>query len=137
MLMREHRTMGGTDLESRSEELDRLQERFPNDPAGVRRAAGRDRWDHLAQAVRGARRAEGISQSELARRAGISASVISRIESGIVRGPDDRTTHRIATALGRSRTVLQFIAGGDTQTAADELDIPVLREAKADLEAEM
>jgi transcriptional regulator with XRE-family HTH domain len=124
------------DMNARSE-LDRLEVRFPNDPAAVRRAAGRDQWDHLARAVRRAREAEGISQSELARRAGISASVISRVESGLVRTPDERTTQRVATALGRSGHVLGHIVSGTTEWAADELDIPVLREAKAELQAEL
>jgi transcriptional regulator with XRE-family HTH domain len=120
-----------------SERYDRLIERHGNDVAGLRRAAGREDWDHLAQAIRGARQAEGISQSELARRAGVSASVISRIESGLVKGPGERTTRRVAAALGRSGTVLQHIVAGSTHEASLELDIPVLREARAEYDAEM
>jgi transcriptional regulator with XRE-family HTH domain len=94
--------------------------------------------DHLARAVRGAREADGISQSELARRASLSASVISRIEAGIVRSPDDRTRDRIAVALGRSARVLYFLTEEDAITALYELDLdlPVLREAKAEYERE-
>src|SRR4051812_38185009 len=65
-------------------------------------------FDHVGRAVRAAREADGVSQRELARRAGISPSVISRIEAGIVRQPDERTSDRIAAALGRSGRALYY-----------------------------
>jgi transcriptional regulator with XRE-family HTH domain len=104
----------------------------------AQRANPKSLLDHFARAVRGAREADGISQSELARRAGVSASVISRIEAGIVRTPDDRTRDRVAVALGRSARVLYFLAEGYANSALDELDLdlPVLREAKAAYERE-
>jgi transcriptional regulator with XRE-family HTH domain len=120
-----------------SRDLDRLIERHGDDARALRRAAGREDRDHLAQAVRGAREAAGISQSELARRAGVSASVISRVESGHVKRPDERTTDRVAAALGRSGTVLQHIAEASTHEASLTIDIPVLRDAKAEYEAQM
>ncbi len=96
--------------------------------------------DALALAVRRARLADGLSQSELARRAGVSASVVSRIESSVVKRPDDRTRDRIAHALGRSRRLLESIAEEDSRYFYVEelgLDIPVLREARAEYEREL
>jgi transcriptional regulator with XRE-family HTH domain len=95
--------------------------------------------DHLARAVRGARQAEGISQSELARRAGVSPSVISRIEAGIVRRPDDRTSHRVATALGRSARALEYLHEQDTSFGIWGLDesIPAVRQAQEELRREL
>jgi len=61
--------------------------------------------------VRGARLAAGLTQRELARRAGVAPSVISRIESGEVKRPDWSTTERIAAALGRSRAALSYTTG--------------------------
>ncbi len=67
--------------------------------------------DHLARAVATARRGMGLSQRELARRAGVSSSVISRIESGAVKTPDYTTVSRIATALSRSPIALEYLSG--------------------------
>lgn len=67
--------------------------------------------DHLARAVANARRQMGLSQRELARRAGVSSSVISRIESGAVKTPDYTTVSRIATALSRPATALEYLSG--------------------------
>jgi transcriptional regulator with XRE-family HTH domain len=95
--------------------------------------------DHLARAVRGARKVEGISQSELARRAGVSPSVISRIEAGIVRRPDDRTSHRVATALARSARALLYLQEGQTSFGIHGLDesIPAVRQAREELDREL
>lgn len=49
--------------------------------------------------VRGARLAAGLSQAELARRAGMDHTFISRIESGRT-SPDVRTLQRLAKAIG-------------------------------------
>jgi transcriptional regulator with XRE-family HTH domain len=89
-------------------------------------------FDHVGRAVRAAREADGVSQRELARRAGISPSVISRIEAGIVRQPDERTSDRIAAALGRSGRALYYLSGYEHWTwACDELvpHLPWAREA--------
>src|SRR3954447_853025 len=102
---------------SASQELDRLIEQFGDDVDVLREAAGRADWDHLAQAVHRARVSEGVTQSELARRAGVSASVVSRIEAGVVKQPDARTVDALAIALGRSAHDLDLIARGDTMTA--------------------
>ena len=64
----------------------------------------------LASTIGGARRAAGLSQAELARRAGISASYLSRIEGAAwERGgpwPADAVLRALARALGRSSTEL-------------------------------
>lgn len=64
----------------------------------------------LASVVVGARRAAGLSQAELARRAGISASYLSRIEGAAwERGgpwPTDGVLRALARALGLSSTDL-------------------------------
>ncbi len=95
----------------------------------------------LALAIRRARQADGFSQSELARRAGVSPSVVSRIESGAVKRPDDRTRDRIAHALGRSARLLRAIAEENATYfyGFDELDldIAVLREAKGEYDREL
>ena len=54
-----------------------------------------------------------------------------------MRWPDDRTLRLLAEALGRSKQVLEYIAQGATQEAMLEIDIPVLREAKAEYDEEM
>ena len=95
-------------------------------PIGLTATSGR--------AVRGAREAEGISQSELARRAGVSPSVINRIESGAVKAPDPKTTDRIAVALGRSDRILYWLAGNEmTWWAVDDLALPELQAARDDM----
>lgn len=66
---------------------------------------------YVSKAVRGARKAEGISQRELARRAGVAASVISRIESGAVKQADYLTLEHVAVALGRSAEALTYVGG--------------------------
>jgi len=86
--------------------------------------------------VREARRAEGISQSELARRARISASVVSRLESEKVLFPGPHTLEKIAIALGRSGTVLVNLSSGADACISElgHLDLPVLKEAAIEKE---
>ncbi len=50
--------------------------------------------------VRDARVARGWNQSDLARRAGVSTSYISRLESGVYRAPSLDRIRKVATALG-------------------------------------
>ena len=54
------------------------------------------------RAVRSARQNMGISQTELARRAGLNAATISRLESGARRSLSAPTASAIARALGVS-----------------------------------
>lgn len=46
-----------------------------------------------------AREAKGLKQCELARRAAVSESTISRIEAGLVKRPSFETVRRLAAAL--------------------------------------
>ncbi len=64
----------------------------------------------LARAVREARRRQRISQRELARRSGVAASQISRIEAGEIKNTSWLTTEAIAHALGRQSAFLAFLA---------------------------
>jgi transcriptional regulator with XRE-family HTH domain len=95
--------------------------------------------NYLAMAIRGAREAEGISQSELARRAGLSPSVISRIEAGVVVTPDRSTRDRIAIALGRSARLLDELSYSGVLDVIMHLheQIPVLREAQEEYDRDV
>ncbi len=106
---------------------------------GELRARGYDatrKLDHVARAVREARKREGVSQSELARRARISASVVSRLESGKVLFPEPHTLEKIAIALGRSGKVLWTLSEGADSCVSEllHLDLPVLKEAAIEKE---
>lgn len=63
-------------------------------------------YERIARLVIGLRMEMGISQGELARRVGTSASVIARLESGHQR-PNVETLRRIASAVDR-RLVIGF-----------------------------
>lgn len=71
----------------------------------------RTRNNHLGTAIRDAREARGWSGFELARRAGVDRSRVSRIESGEARQPDPRTLTRLADALGVPSADLFALAG--------------------------
>jgi ribosome-binding protein aMBF1 (putative translation factor) len=59
---------------------------------------------HLAELVYNARTTAGLSQTELARRAGTRQAVISAIENG-AQAPGGVTLARIARALGGTLTI--------------------------------
>lgn len=65
----------------------------------------------LCDLVRTAREQRQISLRELARRSGVSAGQISRIESGDVQRPEVGTLEAIANAFGRPAEPLLFITG--------------------------
>src|SRR4051794_20083686 len=65
----------------------------------------------LAQAIKTARRQARLTQREVARRSGVAASQISRIESGEIKQPNWWTVDAIAQALGRPDAPLNFLAG--------------------------
>ena len=58
----------------------------------------------IREQLRAARRQAGVTQRELARRAGVPQSTVARIESGILE-PRADTAERIAAALGLSFAV--------------------------------
>jgi transcriptional regulator with XRE-family HTH domain len=62
-------------------------------------------------AIRRVRNACGYSARELARRAGISAAQVSRIESGLVEQPSVATLVALAQALDRNPKPLLILAG--------------------------
>lgn len=70
-------------------------------------AQQRMRADVLGDRLRAAREAYGISLRELARRVGVSASLISQIETGKVH-PSVSTLYALATELGASVDELLF-----------------------------
>lgn len=87
----------------------------------------------LSSAVTSAREAAGLSQAALARRAGISASYLSRIESAAwERGgplPADGVLRALARALGLSSAALVALgrAAKDRQAAAADSPTPPAR----------
>jgi transcriptional regulator with XRE-family HTH domain len=54
----------------------------------------------IGDKVRATRKAAGISQEEVARRAGVSLNVINRLERGVILDPHYSTLRGIASALG-------------------------------------
>lgn len=72
-----------------------------------------DRALDVGDALRSLRRQRDLSQRELARRAGVPASTLARLESGQTTDPRLRTLERLARAAGGS---VQIVAHG---TAAD------------------
>ncbi|MEE9612560.1 MAG: helix-turn-helix transcriptional regulator [Desulfatiglandales bacterium] len=73
---------------------------------------------HIGRRVEEARRQLDMSQSELARRAGLGQGVISKMEGNPDRGVKVATLWRIASVLGLS--VLEVM--GDVETPAKPLD---------------
>lgn len=85
-------------------------------------------------AVKAARERRGWSQVQLAERAGMNSSTLSRIESGATPNPGKETLRQIAQALGVS---IEQLAGGQLApppiplvgrvTRAENIDLPVYR----------
>lgn len=73
-----------------------------------------------------ARRAAGLTQEELAERAGISTRSVSNIERGLVDKPQRHTAERLAAALGlRGDTAARFVAAARGQgEPADDATMP-------------
>lgn len=53
----------------------------------------------IGEQLKASREAAGLTQTELARKAGLTQSAISEIESGKRRRPSWETIHKIQTAL--------------------------------------
>ena len=80
-------------------------------------------YDIAADAVREARRRAGLSQRDLAVRAGTTQSVVGRLEAGIG-SPRVETVERLLAAAGfRARLELEAIAPEDPVIAAYKADI--------------
>ena len=82
----------------------------------------------LGTSLRKAREQAGLSQSGLARAAGIAPDVVSRIESGARANPGFATVARLASALGLS---LDALARGSTtlRTSSARVESVQAREA--------
>jgi transcriptional regulator with XRE-family HTH domain len=65
----------------------------------------------LGQRIQSVRKRRGLTQSELARTAGVSASLIRKLEQGEITDTRLETAHKIAAALGVATSVL--VPGGD------------------------
>lgn len=61
----------------------------------------------LALKLRAARGRSGMTQAELAHKAGIKTTVLQRIEAGAVKRPNAVTVARLAEALGTSLEALE------------------------------
>jgi transcriptional regulator with XRE-family HTH domain len=72
-----------------------------------------------AQPVREARENEGLSVRELARRSGLDATYVSRIERGLVNTPSWANLAVIASQLPASELARQVRAADDTQELKD------------------
>jgi transcriptional regulator with XRE-family HTH domain len=70
-----------------------------------------ERYLSLNEVIKEAREKQGIGLRELARRSGVSAGQISRIESGEVERPSRATLTALATALGRMPVPVLYLAG--------------------------
>jgi transcriptional regulator with XRE-family HTH domain len=99
---------------------------FPRDMMNV---TGRNTVADLVKAARG-----DLSMREVARRSGLSAAQISRIESGDVGQPSVETLTRLARALDRSPEALQ-IATGRLPLATSVLIVAGMLNATAEAES--
>ncbi len=89
----------------------------------------------FAAALRRLRRARGLTQEELAARAGISAAAISHLERGVNRFPRQDTLQLLASALGlaaEEAALLMHAARGARASAAAEAEAPVQAAGAAD-----
>jgi len=80
-----------------------------------------DQVQTLAEVIREARVRARLSMRELARRSGLSAAQISRIEAGGVERPVAETLVRLAKALGRDAQLLLVFAGHIRGARAQQL----------------
>lgn len=86
--------------------------------------------ERFGREVRDARRAAGLTQSQLARRAGISQPVISRIERGIS-APDLRSMARVARGVGHNLSVRIFPGDGIRLRDSGQLSVAEMIRAEA------
>lgn len=62
--------------------------------------------EHVGEAIRHHRKQRGLTQEELAERAGIAATSVVRLESGEVKAPRLSTLHKLSEALSINPTEL-------------------------------
>ena len=89
----------------------------------MRRKTTRPEWRELGQAVREARLAlpGAPSQAEIARRAGLSAGILSQVERGL-QGLSLDSAIRLSAALGVDRDRLYALCGSRRLTGHDVAD---------------
>src|SRR6476620_8986268 len=80
-----------------------------------------DQAQTLADLIRAARVQARLSMRSLARRSGLSAAQISRIEAGEVERPAAETLVKLAKGLGRDASLLLVFAGHSRGTRARHL----------------
>jgi uncharacterized protein len=80
--------------------------------------------------LRDARRSAGLTQAELARRAGTSQAMVARYETGVA-SPTVRTLRRLLSTLGRELELSSVIA----QTRDPASSLAMLREHRAEISA--
>lgn len=56
--------------------------------------------DNLGQKIKKLRREQGLSQDELARKADIPYTTLTKIEIGVIKNPSFKAVSKIALALG-------------------------------------
>ena len=83
-----------------------------------------------AELLRDARRSAGLTQAELARRAGTSQAMVARYETGVA-SPTVRTLQRLLSALGRELELSSVSA----QTRNPASSLAMLREHRAEINA--
>jgi uncharacterized protein len=83
-----------------------------------------------AELLRDARRSAGLTQAELARRAGTSQAMVARYETGVA-SPTVRTLRRLLSTLGRELELSSVIA----QTRDPASSLAMLREHRAEISA--
>lgn len=83
-----------------------------------------------AELLRDARRSAGLTQAELARRAGTSQAMVARYETGVA-SPTVRTLQRLLRAVGRELELSSVTA----QTGDPVSSLAMLREHRAEISA--
>jgi transcriptional regulator with XRE-family HTH domain len=75
--------------------------------------------EHVGEVIRNRRGELGITQEELAKRAGIAPTSVVRLESGEIRQPRISTIHRLSEALGMdAKELLGFVMSRPPVTKA-------------------
>jgi XRE family transcriptional regulator of biofilm formation len=77
------------------------------------------RYDTIGRAIRALRHRRGMRQSDLARRSGVSRSVVSDLERGVVEPHTVMALSRAAQAVGASLRVDLLVPGGDIRRLLD------------------
>lgn len=77
------------------------------------------RYDSIGRAIRALRHRRGMRQSDVARRSGVSRSVISELERGLVDAHTLMALSRTAQAVGAALRVDLVVPGGDVRRLLD------------------